>query len=100
MKLPTCTAFKVAICYLVVGMSTAGLLLAAELSTDFPKDPPPLELAPRLGRPFGDNAVFQQQMPVPVWGWTLPDAQVEVTFDQQKHRRRKFFSVKSFKVFC
>jgi sialate O-acetylesterase len=57
---------------------------AAELATDFPKPPPPLELAPRMGRPFGDNAVFQQNMAIPVWGWTLAGAEVEVTFDQQK----------------
>jgi sialate O-acetylesterase len=37
-----------------------------------------------MGRPFGDNAVFQQNMPVPVWGWTLPGAEVVVTFEQQK----------------
>lgn len=69
---------------LALGLTTAGSLLAAELSTDFPKEPPPLELVPRMGRPFGDNAVFQQNMPVPVWGWTLPGAEVEVTFEHQK----------------
>ena len=37
-----------------------------------------------MGRPFGDNAVFQQQKPVPVWGWTLPGADVMVSFGQQK----------------
>jgi sialate O-acetylesterase len=37
-----------------------------------------------MGRPFNDNAVFQQQMPIPVWGWTLPGADVAVSFDQQK----------------
>lgn len=85
MKFPTYTALKDIFCFLALGLSTTCSLLAAELSTDFPKDPPPLELAPRLGRPFGDNAVFQQQMPVPVWGWTLPGAKVQVTFDQQKY---------------
>lgn len=59
-------------------------LQAAELTTDFPKPMPPLELVPRMGRPFGDNAVFQQNMAIPVWGWTLAGAEVEVTFDQQK----------------
>jgi sialate O-acetylesterase len=62
----------------------ANLLPAAELSTAFPKPQPPLELAPRMGRPFGDNAVFQQNMAIPVWGWTLPNADVQVTFDKQK----------------
>ena len=72
-------------CFLALGLITAGPLRAAELSTDFPKEKPPLELAPRLGRPFGDNAVFQQKMPVPVWGWTLPRAAVHVAFGEQEH---------------
>lgn len=32
---------------------------------------------------FGDNMVLQQQMPVPVWGWSTPGAQVTVTFAGQ-----------------
>ncbi|MFT5411967.1 MAG: sialate O-acetylesterase, partial [Verrucomicrobiales bacterium] len=32
---------------------------------------------------FSDHAVFQQNIPIPVWGWSLPDAKVSVTFDQQ-----------------
>jgi len=67
-----------------LGLSITGSLFAAELSTAFPKPPIPLELAARMGRPFNDNAVFQQNMAVPVWGWTLPGAAVEVTFEQQK----------------
>jgi len=42
MKFPTRIAFKAAFCYFVLGLLTIGTLLAAELSTDFPKDPPPL----------------------------------------------------------
>ena len=61
-----------------------GALPAAELASAFPKEPPPLTLEARLGRPFGDHAVFQQQMPLPVWGWTLPGAQVRVSFDDQQ----------------
>ncbi len=80
------TALKASFCLLALGMSTTtGTLFAAELSTDFPKPAIPLELTPRMGRPFNDNAVFQQNMPVPVWGWTLPNAAVHVTFDDQKH---------------
>ena len=75
---------KAALYSLVLALITGGPLLAAELSSEFPKDPPPLELAPRMGRPFNNNAVFQQNIPVPVWGWTLPGAEVVVTFDQQK----------------
>ncbi|MFT6792441.1 MAG: sialate O-acetylesterase [Rubritalea sp.] len=78
-------ALHATFCVLVLGLTTAGSLPAAELSTAFPKEKPPLELTPHLGRPFGDNAVFQQKMPVPIWGWTLPGTDVEVTFDKQKH---------------
>jgi sialate O-acetylesterase len=76
---------KATFCSLALGLSAIGSLPGAELSTDFPKPAIPLELTPRMGRPFGDNAVFQQLMPVPVWGWTLPNAAVHVTFDDQKH---------------
>ena len=75
--------FPAAFGILALCMSPSGPLQAAELATDFPKPPPPLELSPRMGRPFNDNAVFQQQMPIPVWGWTLPGADVSVSFDQQ-----------------
>ncbi|MBT8038248.1 MAG: sialate O-acetylesterase [Verrucomicrobiae bacterium] len=85
MNSPTYTALKATYCSLVLALITAAPLLAAELSTAFPKDPLPLELAPRMGRPFNDSAVFQQNMLIPVWGWTLPSADVVVTFDQQKH---------------
>ncbi len=57
---------------------------AAELATNFPKPPIPLTLAPRMGRPFNDNAVLQQQMPIRVWGWTLAGAEVSVSLDQHK----------------
>jgi sialate O-acetylesterase len=77
------TAITAACGLLVVSFGSP--LRAAELTTDFPKPPPPLELPARMGRPFGDHAVFQQQMPIPVWGWTLPDAEVAVSFgDQQR----------------
>ena len=78
------TALKATLYSLVLALITGGPLLAAELSSEFPKDPPPLELPPRMGRPFNNNAVFQQNIPVPVWGWTLPGAEVVVTFEQQK----------------
>ena len=78
-------ALKATFCCVILGFSVTNSLIAAELSTDFPKPAIPLELAPRMGRPFGDNAVFQQNMPVPVWGWTLPNAAVHVSFDEQRH---------------
>lgn len=71
----------IAFCFVALA---PGRLPAAELASDFPKPPIPLELAPRMGRPFNDHAVFQQNMPIPVWGWTLPDAEVAVSLDTQK----------------
>ena len=32
---------------------------------------------------FGDHAVFQQGIPIPVWGWSLTGAKLTVTFDKQ-----------------
>lgn len=37
----------------------------------------------KLPAVFGDNMVLQQQMPVPVWGWSDPGAAVTVTFAGQ-----------------
>ena len=38
----------------------------------------------RLARVFQDNMVLQREMPVPIWGWAKPAAQVDVSFDGQK----------------
>jgi len=78
------SALSAAFGLLAICLTATDSLRAAELATNFPKPPIPLELAARMGRPFGDNAVFQQQMPIPVWGWTLPGAEVRVSLDQQK----------------
>ncbi len=37
----------------------------------------------KLPAMFTDGAVLQQGMPVPVWGWADPDAEVKVTFGGQ-----------------
>ena len=37
-----------------------------------------------LGAPFCDNAVLQQGMEVPVWGWSKPGTKVTVKFAGQK----------------
>ncbi|MGE9271650.1 MAG: sialate O-acetylesterase, partial [Verrucomicrobiales bacterium] len=37
-----------------------------------------------LASPFTDHMVLQQEMPVPVWGWSTPGAAVEVMFDGQQ----------------
>jgi sialate O-acetylesterase len=36
-----------------------------------------------LGAPFGDHAVLQQKIPLPVWGTAMPGANVTVAFDAQ-----------------
>ena len=45
----------------------------------------PLSLRAELKLPaiFSDNMVLQQQMTVPVWGWSSPGAEVTVTFGNQ-----------------
>jgi len=39
-----------------------------------------------LGPPFADNAILQQQMPVPVWGWSEPGTKITVRFAGQAER--------------
>lgn len=41
----------------------------------------PLEVA--IAAPFADNAILQQQLALPVWGKTQPDAKVSVAFKGQ-----------------
>jgi sialate O-acetylesterase len=40
-------------------------------------------LKAQLAMPFKDNAVLQQKMNLPVWGLSLPNAKVSVSFDGQ-----------------
>jgi sialate O-acetylesterase len=42
----------------------------------------------RLAAIFGDNMVLQQQMAVPVWGWTTSNAEVTVKFSGQTKTAR------------
>lgn len=58
----------------------SGLVLNAQQAP--PADPAPT-LEARCSGAFGDNAVFQQNMPVPIWGQSLPQAKVTVAFDKQ-----------------
>ena len=75
-------AISVACGVLGLCFSLAGPLLA-EPPAGVPQPPIPLELAPRLGLPFQDNAVLQQKIPLPVWGTSLPGASVTVAFGGQ-----------------
>jgi hypothetical protein len=43
-----------------------------------------VHLKGKLGMPFLDHAVLQQKIPLPVWGVTLPNAEVTVAFSGQK----------------
>ena len=42
----------------------------------------------KLAAIFGDNMVLQQQMPVPIWGWTAPETKVTVQFAGQTKTTR------------
>jgi sialate O-acetylesterase len=42
----------------------------------------PLQLAP----PFANHAVFQQGIPLPIWGTASPGARIEATFSEQTHK--------------
>ena len=42
----------------------------------------------KLAAIFGDNMVLQQNLPVPVWGWAAPGANVTVTFSGQTKTAR------------
>jgi sialate O-acetylesterase len=73
-----CEAMKT----IIVALLGTALALHAQEQPTQPAQPP-LTLEARCAHPFGDHAVLQQGMPVPVWGWTLPGAKVEVTFERQ-----------------
>lgn len=45
------------------------------------KTSPPLEA--QCAAPFGDNAVLQQGIPLPIWGTSQPGARVTVSYDGQ-----------------
>ncbi len=64
---------------ITVGLFTAEAKPAAK---EAPQEPV-LTLAAQCGVPFLDNAVLQQKILLPVWGTSLPGAQVTVSFDSQ-----------------
>ena len=45
------------------------------------KAEPAPTLEPVMAQPFRDNGVLQQKIQMPVWGISLPGAQVTVSFD-------------------
>lgn len=54
-----------------------------ENPTPPPTSPPVPTLEAQMGLPFLDNAVLQQQIPLPVWGASLANAKVTVSFKGQ-----------------
>jgi hypothetical protein len=67
---------------------TAALLLsplAASAAAKKPAEKPaPAAPAIELGAPFGENAVLQRDVEVPIWGWSKPGTAVTVEFAGQK----------------
>ncbi len=61
---------------LVMGMALLPVICDAQAPVDSP-------LKPEMGVPFLDNAVLQQQVPLPVWGTAAPDVAVTVVFKGQ-----------------
>lgn len=61
-------------CGLAVFLSSLHVPAAGELARD---------AALRLGAPFADHAVFQQGIPLPIWGTASPGTKVEASFAGQ-----------------
>lgn len=61
------------------------LLAAAEpASTAGPASNTNITLRAQCPAPFNDNAVLQRDIPLPVWGTSLPGAEVSVSFEKQR----------------
>jgi len=66
---------------LCVGVLLVSALLAADPAASGERSPnATLALEAQCPPVFGDHAVFQQDIPVPVWGRSLPGAKVTVRF--------------------
>jgi len=64
---------------------TAFLLVMAFWSaTATAEEQKPAAQAIKLGTLFGDHAVLQRELPVPVWGWSMPGTTITVEFAGQK----------------
>ena len=62
------------------------VLLLSRLAASAAEDQAAAKPAPaiELGAPFGDNAILQRDMEVPVWGWSQPGTAVTVEFAGQR----------------
>jgi sialate O-acetylesterase len=70
----------IVLCLATLSMTT--LALGAKVKEDVSSPPKP-GLEAQLALPFRDNAVLQQKLKLPVWGLSLPEAKVSVSFDDQ-----------------
>lgn len=61
--------------HLVLGLFALACLCLSPLAAK--------EAALKLGAPFGDQAILQREMPVPVWGWAAPGTKIAVQFAGQ-----------------
>lgn len=61
----------------------AGSGLFAQDGGEASENTAPARPGVELGAPFGDHAIMQRQMPVPVWGTAMPGATVTVAFAAQ-----------------
>lgn len=67
-------------------MALTAALLLSPFAVSAAQEKPAAKSAPviELGAPFGDNAVLQRDVEVPVWGWSKPGTTVTVEFAGQK----------------
>ena len=74
---------SVAACLCVWLLPLSGLPAADQVATGVGRPAAALTLEAQCPPVFGNHAVFQQGIPVPVWGTSLPEAKVTVSFANQ-----------------
>jgi sialate O-acetylesterase len=62
---------------LTLGIGLSGICLGAEAIATNAQE------ILQMGVPFGDNAILQQKIPLPVWGNAMPNARITVSYDGQ-----------------
>ena len=68
---------------LAVLVTKLGILCASAADTDDTPVARAATLEAHCAPVFSDHAVFQQNIPIPIWGWSLPGAKVTLRFDKQ-----------------
>lgn len=67
----------------LIQSATLGLCI---LTAALPGDLQAAKESLKLGSPFGNRAILQREMPVPIWGWAKPGTKVVVKFAGQNVR--------------